>query len=212
MIRNQLYSCPSCQLSCIARSDETILLTCRHCGTVISDNNAKKYSPAPVPEDWSFIQIGTKGIFNNKDFVVIGRIRFQLRNDYKNCWTIIYNDNQLGWLIESMGSLAIFETKTYSLSVEHTSKLKANVVIKIGKDIKVTGEYVEKCETLSYEGEVGPWKDLSTGFFMIQASSNNGTVLMFTVRPQQDSLYIVGKKTDLQQLKLENSIEWNEWK
>ena len=111
-----------------------------------------------------------------------------------------------------MGSLAVFGRDLHTIPADQTYTLKAGISIKIGTKIKATGEYVEKCEALSYEGEVGPWKEFSEGFFVIQASTNEGYIFLFTLRSEEDPSYLAGTKTDLQKLKLENSIEWNEWR
>jgi hypothetical protein len=165
-----------------------------------------------MPDDWSFIQLGTTGTDIDKKFEVIGRVRLQLRNEYKNYWTILYSDNTTGFLYESFGSLAILAPEMNAYN-DDLRKLKAGCKIKKGENVTLIGDFVEKCESLSLAGEIGNWKEIDPGFFLVQASSAVGYMAVFHINSVTEVVYyFYGKKMNLENLKLQNILQWNEWK
>jgi len=187
-----------------------VLIACPNCGNILKTSVSGISKKLP-PEDWSFIQIGTRGFYSQQHFEVTGRIRLQLRNEYKNYWSIAYNENSSAFLYESFGSLAILNgtIKDYQGDVR---KLKAGHKIREGKNLVLTGEFVEKCESVSYEGEIDRWKDFEPGFFIVQAGTSNGYVATFRIVDSSRAYFYLGTKVSLENLKLEKIREWDEWK
>src|SRR5688572_5405115 len=166
---------------------------CKNCGEVIQDrNNTDKPPRTRVPEDWSFLRIGSTGEFSKQPFTIIGRVRLQLRNDYKNFWSAEYGHGKCLWLVESFGSFAAFTSPWHTYENDAT-KLRAGNVIQVSSDLKLLGEYVEKTEGVSYEGEIGPWKLFRPGFFVVQASHNGKDTAIFLVN-KSDVEHLVGTK------------------
>ncbi len=182
MTKGETYSCPSCGTYVTVALPDAMLITCRECHGIVHYEKPLAAPPpsARVPEDWSFVQIGTTGQYNQKPFTVTGRVRLQLRNDYKNLWcasltaTRTYGSWNLSaasgyW--ETTGKATKATSKNYGLPIRS----------RWTKDKKLTGEYVEKCEGVSYEGQIGPWPSLyPAGFFVVQGSSGNATAF-FTI-------------------------------
>jgi len=56
---------------------------------------------AGLPADSSPIQIGTEGQFQNKPFLVVGRILYAYEQGAWNEWHIVYNDGKSGWLSDA---------------------------------------------------------------------------------------------------------------
>lgn len=190
--------------------DVSSLLVCKNCRDIVAyRNGTEKPVYTQVPEDWSFLRIGSTGEFEKQPFKIIGRVRLQLRNDYKNFWTAVYGRDECMWLVESFGSFAVFTSPWRDYDKDATN-LRANNTIPISANLKLTGDYVEKCEAITYEGEVGPWKIFRPGFFLVQASGHDQTALFLTNKGQVE--YIIGKTVLLDDLKFQNIITWNEWK
>jgi hypothetical protein len=187
------------------------LVACKNCGAlVVNTLPGLSISHHPVPPDWSFICVGSSFNHDGKQYSVLGRVRLQLRNDYKNMWYCISSSgNENVWLMDSFGSLAIMRTEWREFK-DHVSKLHAGHFIKVGNDSKIVGEFVEKCEEISYEGEVAEWHLAKPGFFFIQAG-NARIVGVFTVVDQLIH-FVLGEKVELAALELKNIMEWNEWK
>jgi hypothetical protein len=187
------------------------LLACRNCFEIISDNlTDTKPKTARIPDDWTFVQIGTQGEYNKHKFRIVGRMRMQLRNEYKNFWSAEYSNGKCFWIVESFASFSIF-SPTWEKYIEDRSNLRSGLKIKLEGDLKLLGEYVEKCEGVSYQGELGPWKLFYPGFFLIQASAGSKTSLFF-INSSDPIEYISGEKTTPERLSLTNTITWNEWK
>jgi hypothetical protein len=204
-------NCPSCNYanrSVLSANISTIV--CRNCGTLLNHRSWQPRTlPAP-PDDWSFIQIGTTGEFAGNRFEVIGRVRVQLRNDYKNFWCAwLLNDKHV-WLMESFGSIAVLGSEWYRFD-DDVRLLHADARISV-RNIDVRGEYVEKCEKVFAEGEFGAWALFDSGFFFIQASNKAGNTATFLIDYKDNIEYLMGGKLDIEKLKLENIITWDEWK
>lgn len=78
--------------------------TCEFCRSILvrTDVDLKKVGQvADLPQDSSPIQIGTEGQYQNKPFVVVGRILYEYENGGWNEWHIVYNDGKSGWLADA---------------------------------------------------------------------------------------------------------------
>jgi hypothetical protein len=206
---SKIYRCTQCGADNGLKFYASVLLICNQCGHTVFDDGKYVKAQAP-PDDWSFVQIGTKGTDINKNFEVIGRVRLQLRNEYKNYWTILYTDNTIGFLYESFGSFAILD----GLRIPYKGdihKLKAG--LRFTKDnIQLIGEFVEKCEDISFAGEIARWDAFNSGFFIVQAASAAGHIAVFQIIDKDNVYFYFGKKLSADHLKLQNIIQWNDWK
>src|SRR6187402_1195844 len=96
--RNDVFSCSKCNTMHTTVLENASLLACRNCFEVIADNiTGTKPNTARIPDDWTFVQIGTQGEFNKHKFRIVGRIRMQLRNEYKNFWSAEYSNGKCFW-------------------------------------------------------------------------------------------------------------------
>lgn len=163
-----------------------------------------------MPDDWSFIQIGTTGEFKKNSFQVVGRIRLQLRNEYKNFWCAADLTGSVLWIVESFGSISVFPSPAQQCA-EKVSALRAGNSIRINQTLIVTGEFVDKCESRSIRGEIGLIDFLEASFFIIQAGRSIHTVYFFP-REGGETLMLVGEKATIESLNLKNTVVWNEWK
>ena len=104
-------NCPNCGAPVTFRWSSAIQTTCEFCRSILvrTDVDLKKVGEvADLPTDASPIQIGTEGVYQNKSFVVIGRIIYEYdRGGWNesqggwNEWHVVYNDNSNGWLSDA---------------------------------------------------------------------------------------------------------------
>ena len=140
--------------------DNTSLLACKNCYEIIACKDETTRPPkSPIPADWSFVQIGSTAEFNKTPLKVIGRIRLQLRNEYKNFWCAEAGLGKCLWIVESFGSFAVFEP-TWEKYNDKANKLRSGISIVFKDNIRIIGEYVEMVEGVSYQGELGPVDDV----------------------------------------------------
>lgn len=193
--------------------DGTLLLTCRNCYEILaSDDSLREVTKSPIPADWSFVQIGSTAEFKKSPLKVIGRIRLQLRNDYKNFWCADAGQGKCLWIVESFGSFAVFNPELKDFGGD-PKKLRSGSSIRFSDNVTLTGEYVEKIEGISMQGELGPWKIFRPGLFLVQASHSNGTTAIYFIESKTDNVrYMSGEKITPENLKLANILMWNEWK
>jgi hypothetical protein len=97
-------NCPSCGAPVKFLWSSAVQTTCEFCHSILvrSDVDLKKVGEvADLPVDASPIQIGTEGDYQNKSFVVVGRIIYEYEQGGWNEWHIIFNDGSSGWLSDA---------------------------------------------------------------------------------------------------------------
>ena len=97
-------NCPNCGAPIKFRWSSAVQTTCELCYSILvrTDVDLKKVGQvADLPVDASPIQIGTEGVYQNKSFVVVGRILYEYEQGGWNEWHVIYNDNSNGWLSDA---------------------------------------------------------------------------------------------------------------
>lgn len=78
--------------------------TCEFCHSILvrTDVDLKKVGQvAELPADSSPIQLGTEGQYQNRSFVVVGRILYEYELGGWNEWHIVFNDGKSGWLADA---------------------------------------------------------------------------------------------------------------
>jgi hypothetical protein len=86
------------------RWSSAVQTTCEFCHSILvrTDVDLKKVGEvADLPADASPIQIGTEGVYQNKGFVVIGRILYEYEQGGWNEWHLVFNDGTSGWLSDA---------------------------------------------------------------------------------------------------------------
>jgi hypothetical protein len=97
-------NCPNCGAPVKFLWSSAIQTTCEFCHSILvrTDIDLKKVGVvADLPPDASPIQIGTEGTYQNKSFVVVGRIIYEYEAGGWNEWHIVYGDGSSGWLADA---------------------------------------------------------------------------------------------------------------
>lgn len=215
MRKNDVHACPACATTLGVRGAQSFLLVCPQCGTPIVDEANLSLDKVQMPDDWSIIQIGTTGKHNDRAFNVIGRIRLQLRQEYKNYWCLWFDhDQKYGWLTESFGKYAVCEPTVFNLDeMGDIFSIKAGDKFELYSKSTVVVDYVDPTEWMSIEGEIANWVDFSKRFVSVQAQNNEGIIAFFNLNSKTHRVnFIVGETTTLSALSLKEIREWDEWK
>ncbi|MBL0742029.1 hypothetical protein [Chryseolinea lacunae] len=212
MKRGDVHSCPSCNTLHTVTLIESSLIVCKSCGTYIHEATGDENTPeqSKMPDDWTFLKIGSTCELPQQTFHLVGRCRLQLRNDYKNFWCAEYGRGKCLWIAESFGSFSIF-LSAWEKFAGDPAQLRAGASVKMSNELKLIGEYVEKCEGISFAGEIGAWNFFTPGFFVVQASATTKTSFFF-LEPKKNVSFLSGEKILAERLNFKNTIEWNEWK
>ena len=97
-------NCPNCGAPVTFRWSSAVQTTCEFCHSILvrTDVDLRKVGQvADLPADASPIQIGTEGAYQNKSFVVIGRIIYEYAQGGWNEWHVVYSDGTNGWLADA---------------------------------------------------------------------------------------------------------------
>jgi hypothetical protein len=97
-------NCPSCGAPVKFLWSSAVQTTCEFCHSILvrTDVDLKKVGEvSDLPADASPIQIGTEGAYQNKGFVVVGRIIYEYEQGGWNEWHIVFNDGTSGWLADA---------------------------------------------------------------------------------------------------------------
>jgi hypothetical protein len=97
-------NCPNCGAPVKFLWSSAVQTTCEFCHSILvrTDVDLKKVGVvADLPPDASPIQIGTEGAYQNKSFVVVGRIIYEYEQGGWNEWHLVYNDGSSGWLADA---------------------------------------------------------------------------------------------------------------
>jgi hypothetical protein len=97
-------NCPNCGAPVKFLWSSAVQTTCEFCHSILvrTDVDLKKVGVvADLPPDASPIQIGTEGTYQNKSFVVVGRIIYEYEQGGWNEWHIVFNDGTSGWLADA---------------------------------------------------------------------------------------------------------------
>jgi hypothetical protein len=188
-------------------------VTCKKCGMVLLDRSRTTpgLGKRVPPPDWTFLQIGSGGTYHEDPFLIIGRVRLQLKNEYKNIWTCYFKSGKATLLVESFGALAMLHPEWIPYTGDITM-LRAAKRIPIAQFDKLEGEFLEKCFDVTYEGETGIWKFFRPDFFLVQCGDRNGKYVLIPFYPRNKVEYLAGEKVTLEKLQLTNIVTWDEWR
>ena len=103
-------NCPNCGAPVEFLWSAAVQTVCPFCHSILvrHDVNLDKVGEAAdLPPDSSPIQIATEGIYQNKGFVVVGRILYEYERGGWNEWHLIFNDGSSGWLSDAQAEYAI---------------------------------------------------------------------------------------------------------
>jgi hypothetical protein len=202
-------TCPGCGRYYTHQLDDTWLIICQHCRHQITNRDIRDEKEFDMPDDLSTLQIGTTGIYKAQSFVITGRIRFQLKTDFRNLWCARYGDKTI-WIGQSLESVGFF-TPPF---MEHTyqfDSLRAGVFVEFTDDIKLKCEMMEPCIDVRYEGEISRFPYPNAKITLIQASNTKGnTALIFKNRSGQLH-YLWGELMLVYGYKFDNLKKWAEW-
>jgi hypothetical protein len=212
MVRNNTYACSTCSFAYTVKSINPNLLICPQCNSIIQNLTGQKLIVPLFPANWSFVKIGAKGNWKEKTFEVIGRVKLQLLNSYKNAWYILYDDGTSGWLMDGLGSLSIVNTRKQSFEFEDIKKLRPGKSLNLdNRSCEIVS--MEECERVMYEGEIGNWTLFKPGFFVAEGLLyNQASVSFFLNIPKKEIMYLEGEKATLENLKAETLIKLDEWR
>jgi len=103
-------ACPQCGAKIRFRWSSAVQTVCEYCRSILIRHDvdiARVGEVADLPPDSSPIQVNTEGIYNNKAFVVAGRILYEYGQGGWNEWHLVFQDGASGWLSDAQAQYAV---------------------------------------------------------------------------------------------------------
>jgi hypothetical protein len=203
-------NCPNCGAPVHFLWSSAIQTTCEFCHSILVrvDVDLKKVGEvSDLPPDASPIQIGTEGIYQNKGFVVIGRIIYEYEQGAWNEWHIVYNDGTSGWLSDAQ--------LEYDVSAIAKQPLPPRDQVKPGFDFQWSGKkyQVTSVTTAHYKGVQGElpfeyWDKADMVFADLRTSTGEFATIDYTEDPP---LLFLGRAVPFEELKMKNLRTFEGW-
>lgn len=204
-------NCPQCGAPVVFRYSQSVQTTCEFCSSILvrNDVNLEKVGEvSDYPVDPSPIMIGTEGIFENKPFVVLGRICYEYENGGWNEWHIVYNNGESGWLSDAQLQYAVTKSIPWAQSlygVQFNPGTMADV-----NGVFYTVTTVTQANYRAVEGELPFqfWDKTVCRFVDLRSQDARFLTIDFT---EEQPLLFAGRAVLFDDLKLKNLRQFEGW-
>lgn len=205
-------NCPNCGAPIRFVWSSAVQTTCEFCRSILvrTDIDIKKVGEvADLPPDASPIQIGTEGVFENKNFLVTGRIVYEYEQGGWNEWHIVWNDGSSGWLADAQ--------LEYDLSwlTRPPSPLPPSNQISRGQTWQWNGKQYEVTSVTKahYKGVQGElpfqyWDKSDMMFADLRTATGDFGTIDFSEYPP---LLFLGRAVEFEDLHLKNLRQFEGW-
>jgi hypothetical protein len=205
-------NCPNCGAPVKFLWSSAVQTTCEFCHSILvrTDVDLKKVGEvADLPPDASPIQIGTEGAYQNKSFVVVGRIIYEYEQGGWNEWHIVFNDGSSAWLADAqleydLSWLSNLPSKTpLPPSTSKGQEFQWN-----GKTYSVTS--VTKAHYKGVQGELPfqYWDKSDLLFADLRTSTGDFGTIDYSENPP---LLFLGRAVEFDDLHLKNLRDFEGW-
>ncbi len=172
-------------------------------------NLAKVGEVADLPQDASPIQIATEGVFQNKSFVVVGRILYEYERGGWNEWHLVFNDGSSGWLSDAQAEYAVSFLRQPPGPLPRASDLEPGRIFDwFRQQYHVTS--ITQAQYRGVEGELPfeYWDKQEVAFADLRTSDARfGTIDYSEAEP----LLFLGEAIEYPALKLKNVRQFEGW-
>ncbi len=209
-------TCPNCSNAYYNRSPFPIAWCCEKCGFIylidqnlnLKDTNKRKII---TKQFITPINIGSKGIYLDVPFEIIGSLRSVNSNSITNEWFMKLENNQYRWLIENSYSYSVYEHEATSIA---TSLIKEK---KVGQTILFnSSEFqiidISKIIRSEMDGEIPTDSFPEINFFKYELIARKGnTLLTIHVHSKDEIFAYKGRSIDIHELNLSSINSFKDW-
>jgi len=205
-------NCPQCGAKVEFRWSGAVQAVCEFCGSILvrTDLDLKKVGVvADIPEDASPIQINTEGVFDNKAFVVVGRIIYEYAQGGWNEWHLMFNDGTSGWLSDAQLEWAVtkqYASHDFTVSPDH---IKPGQTFNFGnQDFEVSTVTVAHYNGVEGQLPFEYWEKADVTFVDLRTHTRDFATLDFSDHPP---LLYIGRFVEFEELRLTNLRQFEGW-
>lgn len=201
------FTCPTCgaPLKFVSAAPYAV---CAYCRSLLVRTDVGLESVgrvAMVPDDFSPLQVGTRGQFDTRAFRLIGRIRKVWSEGSWNEWCAQFSDGTLGWLAEAQGDLVMTFERPISLAPQ---SFAADAVVTLeGQRFQVSD--IKQVSCAGAEGELASYAPDAKAMTSIDL---RGPGLAFATIERSDKTRVfVGRFVDFAECRFEQLRVMDGW-
>jgi Domain of unknown function (DUF4178) len=203
-------NCPNCGAPVKFLWSSAVQTTCEFCHSILvrTDVDLKKVGVvADLPPDASPIQIATEGVYQNKSFVVVGRIIYEYEQGGWNEWHIVFNDGSSGWLSDAQLEYDLSWLAKAPESLPPNTQ-KGQAFQWQGKNYQVTS--VTKAHYKAVQGELPfeYWDKSDLLFADLRTTTGDFGTIDYSENPP---LLFLGRAVEFDELHLKNLRDFEGW-
>jgi hypothetical protein len=205
-------NCPNCGAPVEFKWSSAVQTTCPFCKSILvrRDLNLEKVGVvADLPPDSSPIQIATEGTYQNKSFVVVGRIIYDYALGSWNEWHIMFNDGTSGWLADAQCSYVLtFQEPLPGPVPDANSVQRAQAFDWSGHHYEVT--VITKAHYRGVEGELPfeTWDQHEATFADLRTTDGRFGTIDYSAK---DTVLYLGAGVEYDDLHLKNVRQFEGW-
>jgi hypothetical protein len=205
-------NCPNCGAPVRFLWSMAVQTTCEFCKSILVrvDIDLKKVGEvAALPPDPSPIQITTEGTFNNKPFLVVGRIIYDWEQGSWNEWHIVFNDGASGWLSDAQLEYAVSFLTPPPTVLPRAEQVQRGAIFQWNNNsYQVTS--ITKAHYRGVQGELPfeYWDKTECVFADLRSASALFGTIDYTEDPP---LLFLGQSVEYDDLKLKNVKQFEGW-
>lgn len=203
-------SCPNCAASLKMRHKQSLYIVCEYCQAMIIRHDmdvTQIGTMAELQDEWSPIKIGTMGIWNKKQFRVLGRVINTYDQGRWSEWFIQLPKGQYGWLVDAQGEFAICLPASHE--APEKEKIALEVQVKIGKDFYVVSD-IKDIECVGSEGELPFPAPIGRKATSIDLEDYSGNFAALDYSKEGIAGYL-GNYIDFSDMRMKNLNEIEDW-
>jgi hypothetical protein len=201
------FTCPTCgaPLKFVSAAPYAV---CAYCRSLLVRTDVGLESVgrvAMVPDDFSPLQVGARGQFQQRSFRLIGRIRKVWSQGSWNEWCAQFSDGALGWLAEAQGDLVMTFERPISLAPQ---TFAPDVVIMLeGQRFQVSD--IKEVTCAGAEGELASYAPDATAMTSIDL---RGPALAFATIERSDKTRVfVGRFVEFEECAFQGLRAMDGW-
>ena len=178
-------ACPGCGAPIEFRSAQSTHAVCPYCQSTVvrsGETLARVGKMAEVFNDFSPLQLQAAGVFEGRNFTVLGRLQYHYAQGTWTEWSLLLDDGSSAFLSEDNGAYVFTLPATTARELPPADKFRVGASTAInGKTFTVASS--ETVSLLAAQGELPNLPALGQPFAMVELRSADGEVLSIDYGP-----------------------------
>jgi hypothetical protein len=206
-------NCPQCGAKVEFRWSGAVQAVCEFCRSILvrTDVDLRKVG---VVADWALedaspIQLRTEGVFDNKAFVVVGRILYEYEQGGWNEWYLLFNDGTDGWLSDAQLEWAVSRSSMADGAPSEPKGLEPGNTLRFG-DASYEVTTITKAHYKGVEGQLPfeYWDKTDLTFVDLRSTSRDFATIDYS---EPKPLLYLGRFVEFEDLHLANLRQFEGW-